>query len=299
MATALTSLIGSNNTLENYKAWIQAISDNFTNFGIIKTPDTGQLDIAGITTLPAANGYSGYEIRRFTDTLSNSYPVYLRADYGAGTNATFPAIRISIGIGSNGTGTLTSPVNNTNISNLVITSNLQTTALSSCIFSGNSSSFRCFMFSNDTATGAGFYFAIARTKDQSNGNDTTEGVTLTRVSSQTGIIGSNLGNHVFLFNSPAYAQEQSGIITPTASGSNGAEGTKINFYPNTFYRGGTPFYGIGTIGYFYSDVLPGTILNLPILGSTRSYYFCGRGSTFTNSVSRSAIAGTCIAMLYE
>lgn len=96
-------------------AWIAEICATlFTTLGLTQTADTGQVWSSGggaIGTLPgSANTSAGYVIGRFNDTLQATAPVFLRLDFGAGSPTTNPQMWITVGTGSNGSGTINGTV---------------------------------------------------------------------------------------------------------------------------------------------------------------------------------------------
>lgn len=90
-----------------FRAWAQMIHDGFEAVGLVQTADTGQIDLVTVAT-PGSNGtYAGYEIWRFDDADQATEPIYFKFEYGRGGGANFTALRTSVGLGSNGSGTLT------------------------------------------------------------------------------------------------------------------------------------------------------------------------------------------------
>jgi hypothetical protein len=85
-----------------------AMAAAFDAIGFIRTSDTGQIDWA-TAALPGTGQYvSGYEIRRFSDPLQGTAPIFAKLEYNR--NAATPyglGIRWTFGTGSNGSGTLT------------------------------------------------------------------------------------------------------------------------------------------------------------------------------------------------
>lgn len=89
-----------------YKAWGSEFNNMLSVIGLTQTGDTGQVNWA-TTTRPGTNTYN-YEIWRFNDTLQSTAPIYIRFDYGTGSSGgTAACIKITIGTGSNGAGTIT------------------------------------------------------------------------------------------------------------------------------------------------------------------------------------------------
>lgn len=100
------------NTFANVAAWrtaIQAIQASLIAAGAVLTSDTGQIDSSTTPSVtPASTNTSiGYNIYRFSDTLQATKPVYIRLDYATGAVATAFVLRVQVGTGTDGAGTLT------------------------------------------------------------------------------------------------------------------------------------------------------------------------------------------------
>jgi len=97
---------GSSDAL--FRIWGKAVSDTLSAGGFIQTADTGQIDWATVTKPSGYNTAQGYEIWRSNDAVGSLHNFYFKIEYGSG-GATFtqPAIWITVGWGSNGSGTLT------------------------------------------------------------------------------------------------------------------------------------------------------------------------------------------------
>lgn len=98
-----------------FRAWGSALSAAIVAAGagvtthpgkIVPTTDTGQINWTTVTR-PGVSTAAGYEIYKFTDSNAGSAPVYIKLEYGTGTSATVPQIWVTVGTGSNGSGTLT------------------------------------------------------------------------------------------------------------------------------------------------------------------------------------------------
>lgn len=99
MATDVRSLPAYLSTDALFRQWGSGIKAQLTVCGLTQASDTGQIDWSTVT-LPGTSTYGGYEIWDF-----ESYK--LKMEYGIGGAATRPALRVSLGTGTNGTGTLT------------------------------------------------------------------------------------------------------------------------------------------------------------------------------------------------
>lgn len=94
-----------------FRAWGAALSAAIVAGGavfgkLVPTTDTGQINWTTVTR-PGTNTVAGYEIYKFADTNAGTAPVYIKLEYGTGTTAAVPQIWVTVGTGSNGSGTLT------------------------------------------------------------------------------------------------------------------------------------------------------------------------------------------------
>lgn len=106
-----------NNTTEYFNA-ISKISQGFDAVGVVKTADTGQVNLTGPTlalpaTVDTTMRYNHYEVRKLE---RSGFPtIFLRIDYGARQPSTtfagnyVPFVKITTGTGTDGAGVLTGP----------------------------------------------------------------------------------------------------------------------------------------------------------------------------------------------
>ena len=71
--------------LPAWKLICQDIHDALLLAGLTQTATAGQLDIAGVATLPADNSYAGFREYAFSDALQATAPVILKLEFGCGT----------------------------------------------------------------------------------------------------------------------------------------------------------------------------------------------------------------------
>lgn len=112
MTTASTNTTVANTNTTTFDAWVNEIYTNLvTNCGLTQTADTGQMAVPSTSALPgAANTAAGYYIFRFNDTLQATSPVFIKLEFGTGTAVTVPQVWITVGSGSNGSGTINGTV---------------------------------------------------------------------------------------------------------------------------------------------------------------------------------------------
>lgn len=96
-----------NSTLANFVAWAKPVADFLkAQTGILtQTADTGQVNWATISTVPAANGYV-FESYKLVDPAGTTYnpPLYMRIGYGT-SGFGQPMLRIEWGTGTTGAAT--------------------------------------------------------------------------------------------------------------------------------------------------------------------------------------------------
>lgn len=107
MTTLAPSNILAQDTNAHFQAWVtEVVNALFTSLGVTQTSDTGQINPA-TATIPSINTAAGYVIGRFNDTLQATAPVFFKLEFGAGAAVGDPQMWITVGTGSNGSGTIT------------------------------------------------------------------------------------------------------------------------------------------------------------------------------------------------
>lgn len=91
-----------------FRAWAGALHQAILDCGLIDPGDSGQADFDTVPR-PGTNTYV-YRIYRFDDTQQGSAPVFIRIEYGTASQAARPAIQVTVGTGSDGSGNITSPI---------------------------------------------------------------------------------------------------------------------------------------------------------------------------------------------
>lgn len=169
--TTLTWVTAVSHTSDaEFRAWGSELNAKLAVAGLVQASDTGQIDWTTVTR-PGVNAVGGYEIWKFNDSLATTAPIYLKIEYGTASNAVYPQIWLTVGTGSNGSGTLTGTVTSRNTIMYAVTP-----------ASGNWSSFLCvapgfvgLCWKSGAASGNGYaLFVISRTNDTS-GSPTSNG----------------------------------------------------------------------------------------------------------------------------
>lgn len=284
MTVVAVNLAPDNTTDTTFRSWGKPVSDAFTSFGIIKTNDTGQIDWSTVIK-PAANAVAGYEMRQFTDSLQATAPLFFKIEYGADASSR-PQIWIQFGRGSNGTGGLTGV---TTTRQAINTAAGGITTPFPCILSGSTNRFLIVLWF--TLANGVIFVSCERMKDIS-GNDTAEGAMITFFAN-----GIRL-NQRYPFSGFVPPTQDLGVHLPLGVTS-GVDGADVNYYPNFFYRNGTPLNpGVNHLAYFSGDVTAYDQAPISVYGTNRNYYFLGT-TTPVNAFSRGGTLGVSLAILYE
>lgn len=178
MATQFsTALQMSNSTAVLFRAWVQFIDDALlvhAGSGWVNTADTGQLTISGASAPGAANTKVGYRIYHMNDTLQATSPLFMRLDFGSGSATSTPGVWITLGTGSNGSGTITGVLFNGGASATPnVTSGANGTNACDSYSSGDTNRIAVMQFVRASANDI-MMFGVERSKD-TNGNDTAAG----------------------------------------------------------------------------------------------------------------------------
>jgi len=99
--TTLTPIDHTSTT--GFRAWGLEVSTQLAAIGLVATADTGQINWTTVVYSSTASSVGGYEIWRFADST-----IYFKMEYGTGPNgAGYPSMWMTVGTGSNGSGTIT------------------------------------------------------------------------------------------------------------------------------------------------------------------------------------------------
>lgn len=89
-----------------YRAWIQKVEAAIVASGAVVQDATigGQIDPTTVTYPGTTVVYSGFRIYKFADATKGQ--LYMKVEFGTGTTASVPRLRVSFGITSDGSGVL-------------------------------------------------------------------------------------------------------------------------------------------------------------------------------------------------
>jgi hypothetical protein len=107
MTTATWSTTNSCTTDAEFRALVAELQAKWAAVGLVQASDTGQINSSTATRPASTNTTAGYEVWKFNDTLQATAPVYIKIEYGVGATTSIFSLWITVGTGSNGSGTLT------------------------------------------------------------------------------------------------------------------------------------------------------------------------------------------------
>lgn len=308
MSLATTSMLyAQSDTDAHFREWGKGISDQISAMGWLATSDTGQINWATVAKPASASSsgvWQGYEIWKSDDGVAT---MFIKIEYGSrptGDNgfstgdAATPGLAITIGSGSNGSGTLTglgtrffAGITNTGLA-----------ATYNCIFSGSTSRIGVYMWNSagGVNSGSGAYqmgFFLERTK-AADGTDTADGMLLyvkAHTGSTTSITLSNFGwvtaylpfsgSEEFIRygyqGNPGYGVSTGGGFQgpkPTPDLSSGVLGSKLYLWPCVPQKYTTLNPGFTFLLYFNGDFAVNTTGSISVYGGNHTYYFLGSGA---------------------
>lgn len=125
MTTWIGTLYANPNGNQTYsnaqtQQWLTQVTLALSSAGLVQTADTGQTDPATAVTPVSSPSDGGYFIYRFNDSRQGVDPLFLKIVWGRGPSANgagLTRLKVQVGQGTNGAGTLTgnvSPVLSTN-----------------------------------------------------------------------------------------------------------------------------------------------------------------------------------------
>lgn len=161
----------TNGDLQQICQWIH---DAIVSCGIVDTADTGATDLSTIT-IGSSNTDRGWRMYRFNDSSQGAEPIFFKVFYGMGSAGARWRLRVAVGTGTDGAGTLTGPQTGFAIVGGSAVLEYQTAGESRNDFSCHTEGFFgvCIQPNDGDLTGNRYpyqTFAIARSRDAATGN---------------------------------------------------------------------------------------------------------------------------------
>lgn len=249
----------------DFRAWGSGLAAQLAAMGLIKTTDTGQID--WLTVLrPAVSTYAGYEIWRFNDTLQATKPVFIKVEYGGAAIQDRPNLRITVGTGTNGAGTLTGQIS----ASRVLTASASKTAGTSLPSYCSGSSGRLNLVTNLDVNGSQFALGmfIERTKSV-DGAATGDGIVT------LGISGNSSGTFQVVPFSGSIPGTAAGNMAVAFDGMVSSAGAGVALNPTVAAVGKALF--ASWLAYKHADIGELTPFSITHLGGVHTYMPMGDG----------------------
>lgn len=166
MSTSTWSTPIDHSSNAGFQAWASELFTQITtvNTGqLTQTADTGQLATPVVAARPGTSTAAGYWIFKWDD--GSSTPLYFKLEVGTGTAAALPAMWITCGTGSNGSGTLTGAVTTRQLTvGGTVSSTVTNRTSYLCCATG---AFSLVWKTNQNGSQAGAFFSTVRSIDDS------------------------------------------------------------------------------------------------------------------------------------
>lgn len=266
--TSTQYLICDNSSDANFRSWGSAISAAIAAMGWTQSGDTGQVNWTTVTA-PAAGSFV-YEIWQPAD---GGTTFYFKIEYGSNSSTPKgPRMRVSIGTTTNGSGTLTGIV--TSLSEPTATTGAgQGSSIFDCYFSGDTDRLSMILWRSLGATGCTtLFFGVERTKN-TDGTNSTDGVTLLWGCDTT----INTGHQTLVFGVAAAgivggaSNRGFAVISEANLGSDLAFNNNVPMSPvfPLYGKWGNPMTTFGVVP--GGDVGEGCLFATSLYGATRTY----------------------------
>lgn len=279
-----TTLVGQQSSDAELRAIAVAQDAAILAMGWVQAADSGQANPAALVRNATQQTSVGFRIYRMADALQATSPVFLKLEWGTGGSANTFQNWITIGTGTNGSGTITGIKFARTATK---TNSAASAAIQNCVFSGDTNRLIIVMFYTISTTGQ--MISIEREKSAL-GADVVTGLYVTY---STGSLSSN-GNlrqaYVDQTLGTLADEQEPGIIAPLVG--TGVTGADVYVYPQYHSREFFKPFGTNQLGYFHSSIAAQSDITFNLYGASRTYFTLGNTFTTTATVaSRGGPAG--------
>lgn len=171
MASLIFGARLSNADTTLFRAWGSAVSTALGQM-LTRVTQTGEINWLTVNAPVAGNTFQGFEVYRLNDSLQATAPLFFKFEYGSGASTAIPAIRLTIGKSTDGSGNvvgvLQSAIN-------VFSGGSATTTSSNCYISNGDGSGFVFSLQPDQVSIAGGFCCVERSRNSA-GQATSDAV---------------------------------------------------------------------------------------------------------------------------
>lgn len=97
-----------NGSTAQFRLWAGQVRQALLDVGLVKTADTGQIDLTTVLLNTGGNTSSGFDMFRFNDALQGQRPIFIKVEYGFSNVANSTGMFITVGSSTDGAGNITS-----------------------------------------------------------------------------------------------------------------------------------------------------------------------------------------------
>lgn len=269
MATDVRNLPAFLSDDANFRTWAQGIAAQIAAMGLVKTADTGQINLT-TAVLPAVNAFTGYEVYRFADALQATAPVFIKVEYGVGGSVDMPSLAITVGTATNGAGVLSGQVGARRV--MLPGSSKTAGAVLPSYCSGNTS--RLSLVTNLDAVNYPYHMGafVERPKDGAGADQADSIMTLFGYG-----YGTSYGQVIPFAGSVPAADSNGPSVPPPRSGKS-VGGGNVALAPHFIWTGGKLLYA-SLLSYREVDIPELATFAVTYLGAARTYLPLGDGTT--------------------
>lgn len=267
MATDVRNLPAFLSGDADFRTWAQGIAAQIAAMGLVKTADTGQINLATVLR-PAANAFAGYEVYRFADALQATAPVFIKVEYGVGGSVDMPNLAVTVGTATNGAGVLTGQVG----ARRVLTPGTSKTAGAVLPSYCSGSTSRLSLATNLDASNYPFHMSsfVERPKDGAGANQADSIMALFGCSYGT------IAHQIIPFVGTIPGVSSGPSVPPIRSGKS-AGGSDVALAPHFIWTGGKLLYA-SLLSYREVDIPELATFAVTYLGAARTYLPLGDGT---------------------
>lgn len=276
-------------TAADLRSWAQAVHDALVAAGLVQTADTGQANLATITSSGSPNSASGYEIFRFNDTLQATAPIFIKVEYGGGNQAgnSNPGMWITVGTGTNGAGTITGVAFvRTQLQILDATTGTLTGVGHPLWTSGAANRIAQLLCRQGNSNIGNAFWAVERTKDSA-GADTGEGVHVAArvcVPPGSSVVATTWWAQTFIFAIGTSQTVSNGPMCVVGNDGTANDGSNIGLIPwQMVSKRGPENPPLGWLSYNFGDFNGGNDILVNMYGANHTYRTLGADAGQTNA----------------
>lgn len=253
-----------------FRTWAQGVAAQLAAVGLVKTGDTGQVDLAAAAR-PAVSAFAGYEVYRFNDTLQATAPVFIKIEYGVGSPADMPSLAVTVGTATNGAGVIGGQSDGRRL--LIPSQSKVLGGLLPSYCSGGPGRVAVVTNLDASGTSASYYHSLWMIVERTRGADgvtTGDGIYVVAASS-----GTSLYHRIIPFTGALPISQSVLPVVPLTRGGMPQVGVDIAFSANVCFIGKV-LYAL-PLGYYHPSVGALATIQLQHLGALRTYLPLGLG----------------------